>query len=60
MTNFNILSACPGQAEVIGIWHQLVLKSVCVRSALNIRFAVSSRTDLGSRRILAIHWAKVL
>ena len=28
------------------------MKSVCVRNALNIRFAVSSRTDLGSRKIL--------
>ena len=33
------------------------LKSVSVRKALNIRLAVSSRTDCGSRRMFEIHTA---
>ena len=35
MTNFNILSACPGQAEVIGIWHHYYFLQITLKDCSN-------------------------
>ncbi len=56
MPNANILSLALGKPG-IGIGHHL--KSVLLCNALKIRFAVSSLTLFGSRKIPAIHKANV-